>query len=72
MSTKTLKISELITELQNIKARNGDLPIVLARDSEGSCYSSLDSDFLYEIEGHVVALYPTFSKHRKLQHFENN
>lgn len=66
---KTLKISKLIKELEEIKKAEGDLPIVLASDSEGNSYGALSDCFIYNVQGNVIALYPTFETSEDMSNF---
>lgn len=43
MAIKTLRISELIKELQKIKKQVGDVPVIHQRDPEGNGFGTIDA-----------------------------
>lgn len=43
MAIETMKISELIRELQQLKAELGDIPVIHQRDPEGNGYGTITS-----------------------------
>lgn len=58
---KTVKISTLIKRLQELQNAEGDLPIVISRDSEGNSYNTIDpeDDIDYAVDDNVLILYPS-------------
>lgn len=42
-----MKINKMIKELQEIEKRFGDIEVVMASDSEGNNYSTIDENFRY-------------------------
>lgn len=42
-----MKVSEMIAGLQEIKAKYGDINVIMASDSEGNSYSTIDKNFKY-------------------------
>lgn len=49
-----LSISELIEELEKIKAEHGDIPVEITYRDEGTPYYDSTSEFLFEIKTGVT------------------
>jgi len=58
---KTVKISTLIKRLQELLVAEGDLPIVIAKNTEGNGYNTIDpnDDIDYSVDDNVLVLYPS-------------
>jgi len=56
---QSMKISQLIKELNQLQKQIGDVPVYLSRDSEGNGYGSLDASMSFgEYEKKAIILYP--------------
>lgn len=59
---KTIKLKQLIEELQNLYIDRGNLSVVISRDEEGNGFGTLDTeDFCAHCVGldrGIVAIYP--------------
>jgi hypothetical protein len=55
---KTIKISELIIALEELKSRAGDLPIVMSRDPEGNGFGTLSIEESYGYENGIATMWP--------------
>lgn len=42
-----MKINKMIKELQEVEKKFGDIEVVMASDSEGNSYSTIDENFRY-------------------------
>jgi len=62
MKQTTIKISELITALEELKDEEGDLPVAIAQDEEGNGFGTLSSTNFIEncvgIDNGIIVLYP--------------
>jgi hypothetical protein len=58
MAMKTIKISELISALEELKSRAGDLPIVMSRDSEGNSFGTISATESCGYENGIATLWP--------------
>ena len=56
----TLKISQLISKLQEVQKRFGDVKIVLSCDSEGNSFGTITNDMSlsFDSKAKVAILYP--------------
>lgn len=57
-STKSLKISELINELEQLQKQEGDLEVVLSQDPEGNGFGTINPQYSYGREGNLLIIYP--------------
>ena len=55
---KTIRISELITALEELMSKAGDLPIVMSRDSEGNSFGTLNAEKSVGHENGIATLWP--------------
>ena len=59
---QTIKLKQLIEELQNLYIDRGNLNVVMSRDEEGNGFGTLDTeDFCTHcvgIDGDILVLYP--------------
>ena len=55
---KTMKISELIAALEELKSEAGDLPIVMSSDEEGNSFGTFSADGSFGYESGVATLWP--------------
>ena len=62
MKQTTIKISELIAALEELKDEEGDLPVAMAQDEEGNSFGTLSSTNFIEncvgIDNGIIVLYP--------------
>jgi len=58
MKTKTMKISELIAALEELKSEIGDLPVLMSRDEEGNSFGTLSRDGSFGHENGIATLWP--------------
>jgi len=58
MKMKTMKISELIAALENLKSKAGDLPIVMARDPEGNSFGTINKSYSFGYENGIATIWP--------------
>lgn len=61
MAIQTLRISELIKELQALKKQEGDIPVVHQRDPEGNGFGTIDAGTVYADDtevGRVAFIFP--------------
>lgn len=58
----TIKLRELIKNLQEVLASEGNIPVAMSKDSEGNSYNTLSADDLIgdciAIERGICVLYP--------------
>ena len=62
MKQTTIKISDLIAALEELKDEEGDLPVAIAQDEEGNSFGTLSSSNFIEncvgIDNGIIVLYP--------------
>lgn len=56
---KTMRISEVIAELEQAKSEIGDAPVVMSSDTEGNDYSTIQKDsFCIGENERMLRIYP--------------
>ena len=62
MKHNTIKLSDLINALEELKEDEGDLPVAISQDEEGNVYSTLSANNFIEncvdIEDGILIIYP--------------
>lgn len=53
-----MTLEELIKKLEQLKAENGNLPVLIASDSEGNQYGKI-TEFSFSAYSDSVIIYPT-------------
>lgn len=54
-----MKIDELIKNLLELRAQEGNKEIVISSDPEGNNYWSLDKNYMFGLNNKTLILYPT-------------
>ena len=70
---KSFKISELIMQLEEVKAEHGDIPVIFSMDEEGNGYNTIDEDSIC-IVCSLCTIYPAREHLEidKISGFKNN
>lgn len=70
---KTIKLKQLIEELQSLYIDRGNLPVVISRDEEGNGFGTLDTEnfcaHCVGLDRGIVAIYP-WAEHLELDEID--
>jgi len=54
----TIKVSELIAALEEVKSQAGDLPVVMSRDEEGNGYGTISMNNSFAWNNGLAIIWP--------------
>lgn len=57
-TTKSLTVSQLIKELEDLKKVYGDREVILSSDPEGNNFGTIEKDFSLTVDDELIILYP--------------
>lgn len=68
----SIKLSQLIDELTEMKKKHGDIPVVLAKDEEGNGFGTISEEFEDDscsVQGGILVLWP-YAENKELDEIE--